>query len=146
VAGTLPYLAFAWLIPAARLASLPPTGWAELVFLGLGSTVAGMLLWNRAIAAAGSARIGPLLYLEPVVSVVSAVVLLGERVPAVTVAAGLLVMAGVVVTGTARPGGRPERRGGYPGWTSAQGARSASRSSPRVLSRERHSSGPGSVA
>jgi drug/metabolite transporter (DMT)-like permease len=109
VAGTLPYLAFAWLIPGQRLASLPPLSWGELVFLALGSTVAGMLLWNRAVASAGSARIGPLLYLEPVVSVVGAVALLGERVPAATVAGGLLVMAGVAVTGrapttTARPG------------------------------------------
>jgi drug/metabolite transporter (DMT)-like permease len=102
VAGTVPYLAFAWMIPGQKLAALQPMAWGELVFLGLGSTVTGMLLWNRAVAAAGSARIGPLLYLEPVVSVVSAVLLLGERVSAATVAGGLLVMAGVAVTGTAR--------------------------------------------
>ncbi|MGH3158905.1 MAG: EamA family transporter [Streptosporangiaceae bacterium] len=54
---------------------------------------------------AGTVRITPLLYLEPVVSVVSAVILLGERVPAATVAGGLLVMAGVVVAGALGPGG-----------------------------------------
>jgi drug/metabolite transporter (DMT)-like permease len=106
VAGSLPYLAFAGLVPAHRLASLPPMAWGELVFLGLGSTVAGMLLWNRAVLAAGSARVGPLLYTEPVVSVASAAALLGEPLPAATVAGGLLVMAGVVVSRTARPASR----------------------------------------
>jgi drug/metabolite transporter (DMT)-like permease len=103
VAGSLPYLAFAGLVPVHRLASLPPMAWGELVFLGLGSTVAGMLLWNRAVLAAGSARVSPLLYLEPLVSVASAAALLGERVPTATATGGLLVMAGVVVSGTARP-------------------------------------------
>jgi drug/metabolite transporter (DMT)-like permease len=105
VAGSLPYLALAGLVPWHQLASLPPMAWTELIFLGLGSTVTGMLLWNRAILSAGSARISPLLYLEPLVSVVSAVLLLGERVPAATVAGGLLVMAGVVVAGALGTGG-----------------------------------------
>jgi drug/metabolite transporter (DMT)-like permease len=129
VAGSLPYLAFAGLVPVHKLASLPPMAWGELVFLGLGSTVAGMLLWNRAVLAAGSARVSPLLYLEPVVSVASAAALLGERVPAATVAGGLLVMAGVVVSGTGRPAGavspwspgrcRKSRRGSGPGAAAA---------------------------
>jgi drug/metabolite transporter (DMT)-like permease len=100
VAGSLPYLAFAGMISGHRLASLPPMAWGELAFLGLGSTVAGMLAWNRAVLAAGSAQISPLLYLEPVVCVLSAVVLLGERLTPPAVAGGLLVMAGVLVAGT----------------------------------------------
>jgi len=99
VAGTLPYLAFAGLLSVHRLASLPPMAWGELVFLALGSTVAGMLLWNRAILSGGRTRISLLLYLEPVVSVVSAVALLAEHVSAATVAGGSFVMAGVFVTG-----------------------------------------------
>jgi drug/metabolite transporter (DMT)-like permease len=104
VAGALPYLAFAGLVSPHRLAGLAPMAWGELVFLALGSTVAGMLAWNRAVLAAGSARISPLLYLEPLVSVVSAMVLLGERLTPLTVAGGLLVMAGVLVAGALRLG------------------------------------------
>ena len=63
------------------------------------STVAGMLLWNLAVVRGGSARISRLLYLEPVVSVLGAVVLLGEQATAAVVIGGALVIAGVLMTG-----------------------------------------------
>ncbi|HLX49095.1 MAG TPA: DMT family transporter [Streptosporangiaceae bacterium] len=108
VAGALPYLAFAGMLSAHRLAALPAPAWGELVFLAFGSTVAGMLLWNRAVLDGGSTRVSLLLYLEPLVSVVSAVLLLGERPALGTVAGGALVLAGVVVTGAIT--GSPPRR------------------------------------
>jgi drug/metabolite transporter (DMT)-like permease len=60
-----------------------------------------MVLWNRAVASLGSTRVSLLLYLEPVVSVSGAAVLLGEPVTALMIGAGLLIMAGVVTAGTA---------------------------------------------
>jgi drug/metabolite transporter (DMT)-like permease len=66
-----------------------------------------MLLWNRAIVRGGSARISRLLYLEPVVSVLGAMVFLGERATAAVLAGGLLVIAGVLMTGDWM--GRPRR-------------------------------------
>ena len=98
VVGTLPYLAFAGTLSAPRLAQLPPSVWGDLAFLALGSTVAGMLLWNRAVLAAGSTRVSLLLYLEPTVSVLGAVALLGEHVTVATIAGGLLILAGVAVS------------------------------------------------
>ena len=97
VAGAVPYLALAGTLWPPPGLSRP--GWAELLFLALGSTVAGMLLWNRAIVRGGSARISRLLYLEPVVSVLGAMVFLGERATAAVLAGGLLVTAGVLMTG-----------------------------------------------
>jgi drug/metabolite transporter (DMT)-like permease len=96
VVGAVPYLAFAGTLSAPGLAHLAPSGWGELAFLALGSTVAGMLLWNRAILSGGTTRVSLLLYLEPVVSVLGAVALLGEHVTAATIAGGLLILAGVV--------------------------------------------------
>ncbi len=101
VAGAVPYLAFAGSVSASRLAALPGEGWAELIFLALGSTVAGMLLWNRAVLSAGSAGISRLLYLEPAVAVAGAVALLGERVTTIMIAGSLLILAGVVAAGSA---------------------------------------------
>lgn len=95
VVGAFPYLAFAGTLSAPRLAQLAPPVWGELAFLALGSTVAGMLLWNRAVLAIGSTRVSLLLYFEPAVSVLGAVVLLGERVTVATIAGGLLILAGV---------------------------------------------------
>ena len=95
VAGAVPYLAFAGSVWPLRLSQ---AGWAELLFLALGSTVAGMLLWNQAIVRGGSARISRLLYLEPVVSVLGAMVFLGERATAAVLIGGVLVLAGVLMT------------------------------------------------
>lgn len=95
VVGAIPFLAFAWTISGAGLAQLPSADWAGLAFLGLGSSVAGMVLWNRAVAIAGSSRVSLLLYFEPVISVTGAVALLGERVTVAMIGAGLLILAGV---------------------------------------------------
>jgi drug/metabolite transporter (DMT)-like permease len=99
VLGAVPYVAFAGALSAPPL---PAAAWGQLAFLALGSTVAGMLLWNRAILAAGSARVSLLLSLEPVVSVAAAAALLGEPVTAATVAGGLLILAGVAAGGRGR--------------------------------------------
>ena len=103
VAGSVPYLAAAGLLPGAGLAHLGPAVWAELAFLALGSTAAGLLLWNVATLAAGVSRVSMLLYLEPVVSVTGAAVFLGERVTAVMACGGLLILTGVAVAGSGRP-------------------------------------------
>ena len=94
VAGAVPYLAFVGSVWPPRLSQ---PAWAELLFLALGSTVAGMLLWNQAIVRGGSGRISRLLYLEPVVSVLGAMVFLGERATAAVLIGGVLVIAGVLM-------------------------------------------------
>jgi drug/metabolite transporter (DMT)-like permease len=101
VAGALPYLALAGTAWPPRLS---PSAGAELLFLALGSTVAGMLLWNLAVVRGGSAGISRLLYLEPVVSVLGAMIFLGERVTAAVLAGGVLVIAGVLMTGDSASG------------------------------------------
>jgi len=96
VVGAVPYVALVGPFWPSRLSQ---PAWAELLFLALGCTVAGMLLWNLAVVRGGSARISRLLYLEPVVSVLGAVVLLGEQATAAVVIGGALVIAGVLMTG-----------------------------------------------
>jgi drug/metabolite transporter (DMT)-like permease len=102
VVGALPYLAFAGTLSASRLAQLPPPVWAEPAFLSLGSTVAGLLLWNRAVLSGGATRVSMLLYLEPVVSVLGAVIFLGEQVTLATIAGGLPILAGVAAASIRR--------------------------------------------
>jgi drug/metabolite transporter (DMT)-like permease len=105
VVGSLPYLAAAWTLPGSGLSHLAPAGWGELAFLALGSTAAGLLLWNMAVQAGGIAQVSLLLYLEPAVSVLGAWVFLGEHVTLLMAAGGLLILAGVAVGGSARPAG-----------------------------------------
>ena len=103
VVGAIPYLAFAGTLTAPTLAHLSTPTWGEVVFLALGSTVAGMLLWNRAVLSGGTTRVSLLLYLEPAVSVAGAIVLLGEHLTLTAVAGGALILAGVAASSIARP-------------------------------------------
>jgi drug/metabolite transporter (DMT)-like permease len=104
VAGAVPYLAFAGRVPVSRLSQLPASVWGELAFLALGSSVAGMLLWNRAVLAGGTSRVSLLLYLEPLVAVAGAVALLGEHVTTAMIAGGALILAGVATASFKREG------------------------------------------
>ena len=95
VAGAVPYVLFAGTLTSAPLGGLHPAAWGELAFLAVGSTVAGLLLWSVAITRAGPTRAGLLLYLEPLVGVTGAAILLGEALSPATLAGGLLIMLGV---------------------------------------------------
>lgn len=96
--GAIPYLAFTGTLSAPTLAHLSAPTWGEVVFLALGSTVAGMLLWNRAVLSGGTTRVSLLLYLEPAVSVAGAIVLLGEHLTLTAIAGGALILAGVAAS------------------------------------------------
>ena len=102
VVGSVPYLAAVGTLPGAGLAHVSAATWWELAFLALGSTAAGLLLWNVAVAAADVSRVSLLLYLEPAVSVAGSAVLLGEHVSLVMIGGGLLIVAGVAVASTRR--------------------------------------------
>jgi drug/metabolite transporter (DMT)-like permease len=109
VVGAVPYLAAAGTLPGAGLAHLRPVDWAALAFLALGSTAAGMLLWNVAVLAGDITRVSLLLYLEPVVSVLGAAAFLRERVTLVMIGGGLLILAGVAVASASRAPRQPQR-------------------------------------
>jgi drug/metabolite transporter (DMT)-like permease len=129
VVGAAGYLAFAGTLSAPRLAHLGAPVWGELAFLALGSTVAGMLLWNRAILAGGTTRVSLLLYLEPVVSVTGAVALLGEHLTLAAIAGGVLILAGVTASTITRPVRAPGR--GVAGHGDTRSVRSAGESAAR---------------
>jgi drug/metabolite transporter (DMT)-like permease len=108
VVGSVPYLAAAGTLPGAGLAHLGPAVWAELGFLAVGCTAAGLLLWSVAVMAGNITRVSMLLYLEPVVSVLGAAVFLHERVTLTMIGGGLLIMAGVVIASIRRDDREPK--------------------------------------
>ena len=138
VVGSLPYLAAAGTLPAAGLAHLGPTVWAELAFLAFGSTAAGLVLWNVATRSGDITRVSQLLYLEPVVSVAGAAVFLGERVTLLMIGGGLLILAGVAVSGTggskAGRQSRNDRNAERTSSTNTAGCSSAAKWPPRSSS------------
>ncbi len=77
-------------------------GWAAIVFLGIGCSGLGYLFWYAALEKLETSRVAAFLYLEPLVTLAAAVILLGEPMHATTVAGGLIVLAGVFLVSGAR--------------------------------------------
>lgn len=76
---------------------LTATGWTAVLFLGVGCSALGYLFWYGALEQIEVSRVAALLYAEPLVTVVAAMVLLGEQLSGIVVAGGLLVLAGVLI-------------------------------------------------
>ena len=91
---TVPFVyARAW----GDFARLDGVGWLSVLFLGLCCSGLGYLWWYGALERIEASRVAALLYLEPLVTLLAAVVLLGETVTATTILGGLLLIGGVAL-------------------------------------------------
>jgi len=70
-------------------------GVGAIVFLGIGCSGLGYLLWNYALERLETSRVAAFLYLEPLVTLAAAALLLHETVTLTTVVGGLIVLLGV---------------------------------------------------
>lgn len=76
---------------------LSATGWIAVLFLGLLCSGMGYLFWYGALARVEASRVAAFLYLEPLVTLAAAALLLGETISLATIAGGALLVAGVVL-------------------------------------------------
>ena len=97
-------LTFGWLfstIPfllsggAAEVAAISGKAWANILFLGLICSALAYLFWYEALQTLPASEVGVFLYVNPVVTLILSVILLGETVTISMVVGGLLVFAGV---------------------------------------------------
>ena len=93
----------------ARLSS---TGWLAVLFLGIACSGLGYLFWYGALERIEASRVAAFLYVEPLVTLAAAVLLLGEPVRLTTVVGGAMVVGGVVLVQAARERQGPGRRSG----------------------------------
>jgi drug/metabolite transporter (DMT)-like permease len=92
-----------------ELPRLSTTGWLCVVFLGVACSALGYLFWYGALEQVEVSRVAAFLFLEPGVTLVTAMILLHERVSSVVVTGGLVVLASVMLmqyapSATAGPG------------------------------------------
>lgn len=80
-----------------EIARLTAYGWTALVFLGVFCSGLAYIFWYDALRVLPTARVGSMLYLEPLVTMVVAAALLGEAVSAAAIAGGLVILVGVRV-------------------------------------------------
>jgi drug/metabolite transporter (DMT)-like permease len=71
------------------------SSWGAILFLGLGSSGLGYLVWYSALARLDVSRVASFLYLQPLVTLAAAALLLHEQVTVLTMAGGCLVLASV---------------------------------------------------
>ena len=80
-----------------QIPNLSTTGWGALLFLAIGCSALGYLFWYGALEHIEASRVAALLYAEPLVTFIAAVLLLGEQVSVITIAGGALVLASVIL-------------------------------------------------
>jgi drug/metabolite transporter (DMT)-like permease len=76
---------------------LTPVGWLAILFLGIGCSAIGYLFWYGALERIEVSRVAAFLYIEPLVTLVAAVILLNEQVTASTIIGGVIVLVSVFV-------------------------------------------------
>ncbi|QHB56085.1 EamA family transporter [Ralstonia solanacearum] len=82
---------------AHSLANLGVSSIGAIVYLAFGATLFGYSLWSRLLARYAASQVAPLTLLVPVVGLVSAALLLGERLAPTQWLGGAVVMAGLLL-------------------------------------------------
>jgi drug/metabolite transporter (DMT)-like permease len=96
VAGTIVCLPFApSLVHGFSHAHASTIGW--MVYLGVGPTAAGFLLWSFALGRTTAGQLGSLTYLAPVVAIVLGWAVLGETPKWLAVTGGGVCLVGVYI-------------------------------------------------
>ena len=73
-------------------------GWGALLYVGLGASVFGYLIWMWAMHHLAASRMGVFTYVQPVLGTIIGVYLLHEEYTGQLALSGLLVLAGVALT------------------------------------------------
>ena len=72
--------------------------WDPDLFLGLGASALGFLLWNLATKWIGAVKTSVYIYVSPVVTVVLSVFVLHEKMTVASVIGSALIFAGLIVS------------------------------------------------
>jgi drug/metabolite transporter (DMT)-like permease len=84
-----------------------PRTWLLVLYLGVGNSVIGYVLWMRALQGLPAAAVGASLYAQPVLGAGLSWLLLRDPLPATFLPGAVLVLAGIYVASSARAGASP---------------------------------------
>ena len=71
----------------------------NLLFLGLVASLACFIVWNLVMARLGNVTSTNYVYLNPVFTLITAALILGERMSAMSIAGSAIILAGVIIAG-----------------------------------------------
>ena len=99
IAGTLVYLPFAaGELARIEWAHIPWQGWGAIVYAGLVAIFLCFALWYHSVQRVGSAKTGVYGNLTPILAIVFAGIVLGERLSTVQAIGAAITLAGVYLT------------------------------------------------
>lgn len=75
-----------------------PQNLFTMLFLGLGASALGFAVWNWALNILGAVKVSVYIYLVPVVTVITSVLVLGERITPLSAAGTALALLGLVLS------------------------------------------------
>ena len=90
-------LPMAWLNMPTNVASIHAVSWWAFVYVALFSMWIGFFAWYRALALGGAVRVSQVQLVQPFLSLLFAVPIMGERLDALTLGFGLAVIATVFI-------------------------------------------------
>ncbi|WP_045522065.1 DMT family transporter [Neobacillus niacini] len=79
------------------LSLLNHSEWAHLLFLGVFVSGIAYWYWGKALEVLEASKVSMFLYLEPIATLVAAVLLLQEKVSLISVAGGIIIIIGVII-------------------------------------------------
>jgi drug/metabolite transporter (DMT)-like permease len=106
-------MAFGWLFSSilfifqggfSQIGTIPWDGWTGIAFLGIFCSGLAYIFWYDALQSLPVAQTGAFLYLEPVVTVLVAALILGENLYIATLLGGGLILVGVWVVNRKKSG------------------------------------------
>lgn len=89
-----------WRLPATDWTAISWQGWSTIVYLALMSSIVGYAAWYWSIGRAGVARIAPIQFAQPVVSLALAVLVFAERITLPIVIATTAILIGIATART----------------------------------------------
>lgn len=79
------------------LSLLSYTEWAHLLFLGVFVSGMAYWFWGKALKVLEASKVSMFLYLEPITTLIAAVLLLHEKVFLISAAGGIIIIIGVII-------------------------------------------------
>lgn len=75
-----------------------PTNLFNIIFLGLGASALCFVTWNLAVKILGAVKTSVYIYMVPVITVATSVIVLGERITEITILGILLTFVGLFIS------------------------------------------------
>ena len=94
----IPFLFFGKPLPGAEVLA-QPVDWGNLLFLGVAASHIGYIIWDEVLLGLGNVKATNYIYLNPVFTLIAAVLVLGERMTALSGTGSALILLGVILAG-----------------------------------------------